>query len=394
MKLHYALALLFPVAACAQTAPLAPSAPSPAATMTASPAAPANDGTWQFVVSGDSRNCGDVVMPAIAAAAKTHGAAFYWHLGDWRAIYNFDEDMAQAAVMAGAPLQVHAYLVAAFKDALDNQVKAFDDRGIPIWTGIGNHETAWPMTRAAFAKSFHSYLDLPMIRDQRLKDDPADTTPRTYFHVVNNGIDFITLDNASCDMFDDAQMAWLKRVLAHDASDPSIHTVVAGMHAALPDSRSCGHSMGNYPIQQTSGRAVYTLLLGMRDTHKKKVYVLASHSHFVMDNVYDTEYWRTNGGVLEGWIVGTSGAQRYRLPETAIPGPNTRTDVYGYLLATVHPDSSITFAFQELTPKDIPADVIKKYSRNFVDNVCFAANRNMATQTGYCPPMQQCTDGD
>jgi len=24
-------------------------------------------GTWRFIVSGDSRNCGDVVMPAIAA---------------------------------------------------------------------------------------------------------------------------------------------------------------------------------------------------------------------------------------------------------------------------------------------------------------------------------------
>src|SRR5260370_10475828 len=43
--------------------------------------------TWSFAVSGDSRNCGDVVMPAIAADAIKHNVAFYWHLGHLRAIY-------------------------------------------------------------------------------------------------------------------------------------------------------------------------------------------------------------------------------------------------------------------------------------------------------------------
>jgi hypothetical protein len=45
---------------------------------------------WTFAVSGDSRNCGDVVMPAIAAGVHQDQAAFYWHLGDFRAIYDFD----------------------------------------------------------------------------------------------------------------------------------------------------------------------------------------------------------------------------------------------------------------------------------------------------------------
>jgi hypothetical protein len=374
MKIRFAFVLLiFPIIAAAQTAPAAPDAP------------------WRFVVAGDSRNCGDVVMPAIAEGAKSNGARFYWHLGDWRAIYNFDEDMAQAAVMAGTPLQVQSYLRNAFKDAIDNQLKAFDDRGVTAFVGIGNHETTWPMTRSAFVKAFNAYLDLPAIRDQRLKDDPSDTTARTYYHVVTNGIDFITLDNATCDMFDDAQMTWLKKVLDRDAADPSIRTIVAGMHAALPDSRSCGHSMGNYPIQQKSGREVYAMLLAMRDKSKKQVYVLASHSHFVMDNVFDNEYWRTHGGVLNGWIVGTSGAVRYRLPETATPGPNTRTDVYGYLLGTVSANGSIAFEFREITPKDIPADVVKKYSKNFVENFCFAANRDIRPQEGFCPPMFQCS---
>src|SRR5215468_3095393 len=47
---------------------------------------------WHFAVSGDSRNCGNVVMPSIAAGAHANNAVFYWHLGDLRAIYDFDED--------------------------------------------------------------------------------------------------------------------------------------------------------------------------------------------------------------------------------------------------------------------------------------------------------------
>ncbi len=49
---------------------------------------------WKFAVSGDSRNCGDVVMPAIASQVLASGATFYWHLGDFRAIYKIDEDLA------------------------------------------------------------------------------------------------------------------------------------------------------------------------------------------------------------------------------------------------------------------------------------------------------------
>src|SRR5438309_10668639 len=129
MRLRYALALLlFPIAALAQTTPPA--------------AAGASDGSWHFIVAGDSRNCGDVVMPAIAEAAKNNNAKFYWHLGDWRAIYTFDEDMVQAAKMAikeeakqaakavkglngveavkavkAKPLLIQDYLKSAFKDA-------------------------------------------------------------------------------------------------------------------------------------------------------------------------------------------------------------------------------------------------------------------------------------
>jgi hypothetical protein len=296
--------------------------------------------------------------------------------------------------MAGAPLQVQGYLRNAWNDAIENQVKPFDAAGVPFLAAIGNHESAWPMTRERWAKTFAAYLDAPLIRDQRLRDDPAATSARTYYHVVQNGIDFITLDNATCDMFDDAQLAWFEKLVKSDAADASIRTVIVGMHAALPDSLSCGHSMGNYPRQQETGRRVYRDLLALRDRDRKKVYVLASHSHFVMENVYDSAYWRANGGVLPGWIVGTSGAVRYRLPETAKPGPNTQTDVYGYLLGTVAPDGSVTFAFQEITEKDIPESVMKKYSSRFVDTVCFAGNRSVGASEGACPALSACRMSD
>ena len=57
--------------------------------------------TWTFAVSGDSRNCGDVVMPAMAADASKHNVSFYWHLGDLRWITAPDQDFVQRTRPAG-----------------------------------------------------------------------------------------------------------------------------------------------------------------------------------------------------------------------------------------------------------------------------------------------------
>jgi hypothetical protein len=70
-----------------------------------------------------------------------------------------------------------------------------------------------------------------------------------------------------------------------------------------------------------------------------------------MDDVYHTPYWKDQ--VLPGWIVGTAGAVRYRLPADLPSGAISRTDVYGYLLGTVMSDGSIRFAFQETTLDDL-----------------------------------------
>ncbi|MGC9949667.1 MAG: hypothetical protein ABSF64_25145 [Bryobacteraceae bacterium] len=305
---------------------------------------------WQFAVSGDSRNCGDIVMPAIAASVLKTGSKFYWHLGDFRAIYDFDEDMAPPASLhlPYPHLTIISYLKTAWPDFIDRQLRPFNP--LEIFLGIGNHEPIYPLTRAAYLAQFESYLNSPRLRAQRDRDRDTGSF-RTYYHWVMNGyVDFLSLDNASNSAFDGEQMAWIRTRLAEDRQSSAIAAIVVGTHAALPGSKGMSHSMCDSPAGIQSGREVYQLLWDLRAAGKK-VYVLASHSHFIMDDVYNTPYWKDQ--VLPGWIVGTAGAVRYRLPPGQTGSSIARTDVYGYLLATVLTDGSITFDFHEITLDDL-----------------------------------------
>ncbi len=331
---------------------------------------PANSSTWNFVVSGDSRNCGDIVMTAIAAGARKDDAQFYWHLGDFRAIFGIDEDIANRAT--GPRVGVLAdYQKTAWQDAIDNQLSLFGD--MPFYVGIGNHETIAPKTRAEFVETFTKWLDAPPIHAQRQHDDPNDTTVKTYYHWHQQGIDFIYLDNATADEFDPGQVTWLEKVLSADKQDSATKAVVVGMHAALPNSLAAGHSMNNWKVGEASGDRVYTDLLDFHNQSKKHVYVLASHSHFYMKGIFDSDYWKSHGGVLPGWIVGTAGAHRYKLPEDAHKAAEAKTDVYGYLLATAHDDGSIDFKFKELKESAIAPDVVKRFGAPLVHE-CFIGN--------------------
>ena len=200
-----------------------------------------------------------------------------------------------------------------------------------------------------------------------------------------DGVDFIYLDNATTEQFDSDQMAWFKDRMTSDAKDNSpVHTVVVGMHEALPNSISANHSMNQENDGGKSGIEVYKQLLELQK--KKKVYVLASHSHYYMGDIFNTPYWRSNGGVLPGWIVGTAGAHRYVLPE-----PNTakvaKTNVYGYLLGTVNPVGqdigTIQFEFRQLEEKDIPTSIAQHYSQDFV-HWCFVDNTD--AKSSAAPP--------
>lgn len=328
---------------------------------------------WRFAVSGDSRNCGDVVMPAIAQEVNHNQSQFYWHLGDLRAIYDFDEDMKPRP--PASPLTIIRYEETAWDDFIEYQINPFT---VPFFLGIGNHETIPPKTRGEYLAQFADWLNAPVIKAQRLLDNPKDHKLKTYYHWIQNGVDFIYLDNATTDQFDTAQLGWVENVLRRDAADPNIKAVVVGMHEALPDSLASDHSMSDYPVGVQSGRQLYMDLLALQNTGQKRVYVLASHSHFFMDGIFNTEYWRTHGGVSPGWIIGTAGAIRYKLPPHANLAKAAKTDVYGYLLATVNPagepEGSIRFDFRELHETDVPPGVVNRLGQALVHQ-CFEKNR-------------------
>jgi hypothetical protein len=302
---------------------------------------------WKFAVSGDSRNCGDIVMPAIASGVRQQGASFYWHLGDFRAIYKFDEDMSLPPQLGlpAKPLDVPSYLSAAWPDFIVHQIVPFG--ALPVFLAMGNHEAVPPMTREAWLVQFADWLETPQLRAQRLKDNPQDHKLRAYYHWINRNVDFITLDNATPEQFDPEQLAWLRAVLHRDESSAGIQTIVVGMHEALPGSVSRSHSMSEFTLGESSGREAYEALWHARQAAHKRVYVVASHSHFYMENIFETPDWK--GKVLPGWVVGTAGAVRYKLPPATTPAQNAMTGVYGYLLATVAPAGSISLAFQKLS---------------------------------------------
>ena len=334
-----------------------------------------NNSAWRFVVSGDSRNCGDVVMPAIAETAKKSQAAFYWHLGDLRADYNIDEDILHQPEHLAKPLTTDEYLGIAWQDFIDSQIVPFGS--IPFFVGIGNHEIMPPAkTRESFLLQFADWLDSTAIRAQRLKDFPGDRVLRTYYHWIDRGVAFYNLDSATAEQFDAAQIAWIEQVLEKDEANPEVKTIVVGMHKALSESISKGHSMDESPTGTTSGRRVYGDLLRAQNDRHKRVYVLASHSHYYMDGIFNTDYWRNNGGVLPGWIVGTAGAQLYARPPNYADANKSSFNMYGSLVATVQPNGEINFEFQQVEESDIPASVESRYGRDFV-HWCFTKNTQL-----------------
>lgn len=306
-------------------------------------------GPWTFAVSGDSRNCGDFVMPAIAAKVKAEGDLFYWHLGDFRWIALPDQDM-KAMLPAGSKESYGQYQHRAWDDFLEHQMASFGT--LPVFLGRGNHEAIAPMTRQGYIAKFSSFLTRPEIEAQRQVDGDGAAPVEPWYHWTRDGVDFITLDNASHDEFSQAQLTWLRAVLDRDLSPGSdIRTIVAGMHEALPHSTSSDHGMDDWNLGMRSGEMVYAWFFDAQAAGKH-VYILASHSHFYSPNVFNTPYWKQHSSrVVPGIIIGSAGAHRYKLPKDADPA--SRTNVYGYLQGTVHPDGSIGFALHELTENDL-----------------------------------------
>jgi len=302
---------------------------------------------WTFAVSGDSRNCGDFVVPAIAAKVKAEKDTFYWHLGDFRAMSGPDEDL-QSMQPEGKKLKKEEYQPIAWDDFLTHQMAAFGD--FPVFLGRGNHEAVKPMTREGYIEKFHSYLDRPEIAAQRKTD--GDETVESWYHWIEGSVDFVTLDNASKDQFSDVQLGWLRGVLDHDLSvDSGVKTIVVGMHETLPHSKSSDHAMDDWDLGIHTGEIVYGWLFDAQAAGKH-VYVISSHSHYYSPNIYNTPYWkqRTNK-VLTGIIIGSAGAHRYGLPREA--DKQSKSRIYGFLQGSVHGDGTIDFNLHELSEDDL-----------------------------------------
>ena len=92
-----------------------------------------------------------------------------------------------------------------------------------------------------------------------------------------------------------------------------------------------------------------------------------------MQGIFNTDYWRTHGGVLPGWIVGTAGAVRYPLPQNWKDAGAAETNVYGYLVGTVQSDGTVRFTFEKLNESDIPASIVNRFAPQFV-HWCFSEN--------------------
>ncbi len=227
-------------------------------------------------------------MPAIGSSVLRNKAEFYWYLGDLRKIYDFDEDMQHEPEHLQQPMTIISYETSAWDDFIANQLKPFGN--LPVYLGIGNHETIPPKTREQYVIQFADWLDAPDLRRQRLLDNPQDHSLKPYYHWIKDGVDFVYLDNATPDQFDAAQLQWLKKVLDADAADDSVHTVVVGMHEALPESLVKDHSMSASPQGEASGIQVYKELLDLQSLRHKLVYVLASHSHLFIDGIFNTDF--------------------------------------------------------------------------------------------------------
>ncbi len=113
----------------------------------------------------------------------------------------------------------------------------------------------------------------------------------------------------------------------------------------IPIAWAIGRKATNPAVESTNSSGT------RNDSAHKRVYILASHSHFFMEDVYQTADWKNK--VLPGWIIGTAGAVRYRIPPEAGAAQKAQTDVYGYMIGTVAADGSVSFEFQKLSLEDL-----------------------------------------
>src|SRR2546425_7872430 len=108
------------------------------------------------------------------------------------------------------------------------------------------------------------------------------------------------------------------------AEDGIRDKLVTGVQTCALPIFSSNHAMDESCTALCSGSRAYDMLeqaqnIGGPEAMRKHIYVLASHSHFFEEDIYNTN--KHKGHVLPGWIIGTAGAEQYK--------DNIR---YGYML--------------------------------------------------------------
>jgi hypothetical protein len=354
------------------------------------PLMPVADGTWYFTVSGDSRDCGDLIMPKIARAIKDDKTPieFYWHLGDFRRIFQVDCDYAKR-INPQYDCQTHSqdpkvpfnesYINGVWTDFINWQVQPLEKAGLRVYLGIGNHEvtnytledkTKGQMSKGMFQNTFRKWLTWDTLRNQvkaDLKKNIPSRQGETYYHFITRGVDFIYLDNSDGNTFTEDQIVWLKKVIEADQRDDKVKTLIVGMHDALPFSKSQRHAMDASCDGLCTGKRVYRMLYNIYKptqpgAQHKQVYVIASHSHYFQEQTYNTPRHISDNDVLPGWIIGTAGAEQYQ-------------DVikYGYAKVGVHQDGTITLEFKEVK-RDSPS-ILNSPNIPELTNFCFDKNK-------------------
>jgi hypothetical protein len=104
----------------------------------------------------------------------------------------------------------------------------------------------------------------------------------------------------------------------------------------------------------------------------------------MIEDAYNDSCHTTPETLLPGWIVGTAGAVRYRLPTNLAGAKQAKTDIYGYLLGTVQASGEIRFRFREVTSDKIPQQVVERYGKQV--QACFEENKST-----YTPASANCS---
>jgi hypothetical protein len=126
----------------------------------------------------------------------------------------------------------------------------------------------------------------------------------------------------------------------------------------------------NQAKDQEKGSHVYERLLEAQNKYHKHVYALASHSHFYMAGIFNTQPPERR---IPGWIIGGAGAVRYPAPADYSKADDARFNDYGYAIATVQPDGAVVFKFTEIQKGDLKSAAGDRFTDSLVD-FCFDKN--------------------